>query len=525
MFGVLLSAHWKSSRLIYPVLILIYLLLAAQGFGPYITDDHPFRQTQTAISTAYFSNIRDFFYYTTPILGPPWTIPFELPVYQSIVKVVAWASGLPLETCGRLVGMGFFLLCLWPAGRLMTQLGVQHKAVAVSLLLFTPLYTFWSRSFMIETTALFFSLLYLSLFIDLYRKDSIGVGDTTRLLAAGSLAALIKVTTLAPLFLATGLVVTIRLAYAAARHREYRKWLVLGLSHAVILLVTLAWIRHADSLKTLSPLGSLLTSANLHDWNYGPLTQRVDPQIWFRLINNSLDMFFPFPREYILLKLALSTFLLSVTIYAFAKSGMQRRLQALAMGCLFLLPFLIFTNLHRVHNYYQVSNGWLFILAIAVTLIGAYENAESLRQRTMVATLHLILLATLICCSLWYFHFKNTSFFQYAELADTIRRETPADSALIITGLDWSPEVPFYAQRRALMRMEGADSRAWEHALEDLHSSSVKVSAYIACTHSLPDAAVIRRFSLGKKESIDGCFLYRINVLDRSIKSYVIGSR
>ena len=46
---------------------------------------------------------------------------------------------------------------------LLLGLRLQHRLIALSFLLLSPLYLFWSRTFMIESTALFFSVAYLAL--------------------------------------------------------------------------------------------------------------------------------------------------------------------------------------------------------------------------------------------------------------------------------------------------------------------------------------------------------------------------
>lgn len=108
----------------YLFLIVLYCLLISYGFGPYITDDHGFRQTQTAITAQYFSGLHDFLFYITPVLGPPWSIPFEFPLYQGIVKFLYIITNFSLETCGRIVSIVFFLLCFWPINRILNFLAV-----------------------------------------------------------------------------------------------------------------------------------------------------------------------------------------------------------------------------------------------------------------------------------------------------------------------------------------------------------------------------------------------------------------
>ena len=77
-----------------------------------LLDRYQFRQSQTAL-TAYWLQ-QDGFQpaYPLPIFGPPWSVPFEFPLYQWIVALLANATGLSLLSAARLVGIGFFLLGL-----------------------------------------------------------------------------------------------------------------------------------------------------------------------------------------------------------------------------------------------------------------------------------------------------------------------------------------------------------------------------------------------------------------------------
>ena len=52
--------------------------------------------------------------YITPVLGPPWSIPFEFPLYQWLAGGFHALTGYPLDQSGRLVSLVFFYLCLVP---------------------------------------------------------------------------------------------------------------------------------------------------------------------------------------------------------------------------------------------------------------------------------------------------------------------------------------------------------------------------------------------------------------------------
>ena len=46
-----------------------------------------------------------FLRYETPVLGPPWSLPFEFPLYQGIVAGLAKIFSTPLDQTGRFVSI------------------------------------------------------------------------------------------------------------------------------------------------------------------------------------------------------------------------------------------------------------------------------------------------------------------------------------------------------------------------------------------------------------------------------------
>jgi len=95
--------------------VLFAIFLAIRYSQQPILEAHGFRQTQTAITS--FWMIRDGWNlsYETPVTGYPWSIPFEFPVFQTIVALIAGLAKLPLDPVGRLVSFVFLLACIWPA--------------------------------------------------------------------------------------------------------------------------------------------------------------------------------------------------------------------------------------------------------------------------------------------------------------------------------------------------------------------------------------------------------------------------
>ena len=63
-----------------------------------------------------------------------------------------WSTGMALTPAGRTVSVAFFLLTLWPTERLLAarRVALPGRLLVISLLICSPFYIFWSRTFMIE---------------------------------------------------------------------------------------------------------------------------------------------------------------------------------------------------------------------------------------------------------------------------------------------------------------------------------------------------------------------------------------
>ena len=53
-----------------------------------LIESHAFRQTQTALTSYWMLEEGWKIAYQTPVVGFPWAIPFEFPLYQSLVAGV-----------------------------------------------------------------------------------------------------------------------------------------------------------------------------------------------------------------------------------------------------------------------------------------------------------------------------------------------------------------------------------------------------------------------------------------------------
>jgi hypothetical protein len=114
---------------------------------------HSFRQTHTAITAYWLMHGSPWLAYETPVLGAPWSVPFEFPFFQLLVAGLAQSTGIPLDSMGRLVSYLFVVLTLIPVGMLARAWKLDNSYIYVFaiLLLSSPIYLFWGTTFLIET--------------------------------------------------------------------------------------------------------------------------------------------------------------------------------------------------------------------------------------------------------------------------------------------------------------------------------------------------------------------------------------
>ena len=114
---------------------------------PNLIDLFGFRQTQTAFTIREYMAGNWSIDTPMPSLGPPWTNPYEFPLFQGIAAILGNVSGLPADTAGRVTGLVFFLA----SGLLMAILvrrwfGVRASLIALIFFQVTPFAVQWASS-------------------------------------------------------------------------------------------------------------------------------------------------------------------------------------------------------------------------------------------------------------------------------------------------------------------------------------------------------------------------------------------
>ncbi len=428
------------------VLCFLYSLYIAFRYAHQVPlDNYSFRQTQTAL-TAYWLLKNGFsLAYETPVAGQPWSIPFEFPIYQYIVALITKLSGLSLNAVGRLVSYLFLVLCLIPTKSITRNLNFPKSVfyIFTALLFSSPIYLYWGRTFMIETAALFFTIVAIKFFVDIIQNKNSSTNQFFFLLFM-TLSLLQKATTGLPvLAILCFLYVFLNIRNAQSlKNFIFSKGILSTLIYfGIPLAISIFWTMYTDHIKTLNGLGTNLTSNALISWNWGTLHQRLSfalyrDIIWTRIFERNLSGM-------------LGIAILIVSLCTNAKN--QIKIIMLISISLGFIPLFLFTNLHIVHDYYQVANVIFLIYAIAIALGSALHNYSCVKP---------IIVLTLIMVTSNYFCFYknylgaikavfNKENSRDFAVSDKLKKEIAPEKHFIAFGNDWSSSFAYLSERKS----------------------------------------------------------------------------
>lgn len=439
-------ANTRLAPVLFGLALLVSLWALTRSWNQSLRDAFESRQTQTALTAYYLKQGGPVLAYETPVLGPPWSIPMEFPLYQLGAAQLSRWTGMPLEGAGRLTGVLAFYALL-PAVWLFLRRRLpasQDRWLVLASVLVCPTFLFYSRAFMIESTALCLAVWFLVL-LDVFL-------DRPRLWALlgvwllGAAAAATKITTFAAFWIAFILLL-------AGHVRQRRKngtgwtqavavctgWALLAFS--LPLIAGAGWVAWSDSLKRLNPYGQQLTSAALRDFNLGPLAQRFSGEWWRKMSDASLRIVAAPGLILLFLSLPLAP-------------AYYRRL-TLAALLAFFGGMLLFANLYAVHDYYFYASAGFLAVALGVASAG-------LLQSRLPRAISLVLISLALGLQVRAFHQTYYHFFYKVQVsapppveAELVRVLTPEKEVFAGIGLDWNSLYPYYAERRGVMVYEG----------------------------------------------------------------------
>lgn len=419
-----------------------------------------FRQAQTALSTYWIKAENNFaLAYPTPVLGKPWSIPMEFPLYQWTVVEVSKLTNWSLTKAGRAVSIACFYLCLPAIFLLLARWRVApgHRWLVLAVVVTCPFYIFYARGFLIETMALMFSLWFWVAFERTVAERS--KAWLALAVLAGTGAGLVKVTTFMLYLLPAGWWALARL-WAARKSGWKTEFAWMAGAVALPFAATLAWLHFADATKALNPLGAFLTSANLTDFNFGNSATRFSADLWAtkaQIVREELSW--------------MPVLLLCGLLVPLAGRARWREITACA-AC-FGSVLVVFPILYAYHDYYYMANALLLLLAMGLALVALTESGMS---RWLVGGAVCLVLGGQI----WryadhYYPAQSPISLGGDGLSRSLRTLTNPDDVIVVLGQDWNSMLPYFAQRRAVMFRDDAarDSAKVERALAALDDHKI----------------------------------------------------
>lgn len=432
------------------VLLAIFLICLIIGFNytfvginNYLLENHAFRQTQTALTSYYFVKDGYKLAYETPVVGAPWSIPFEFPLYQAVCSYIKSHSSMSLDKIGRLVSLFFYVLCLVMTF-FITKRFTKNKYESLFLLAFIllhPIYLFWSRTFMIESTALFFCLFYLYFALNYIEKNSY-LGATLALLG-GVLAGLVKITTLIPFFILLFTYIIYRWYKLDNRSFEFKtiiKNVLYGIIlFAIPLFVYQAWSVYTEHLRCMNDYAKdFISTKNLSDWFFGTMDQKTSTDTWSGIFKQS--------------QLQNGTFYFVIAILAVAISYFKFSYWKEVLICLalYLITPFIFTNLHFVHDYYTYSNSIFLSVAVGFAVLSLVKHANIIY--TIVGLVIAVGVLTFFSGRYKenYLKVQKSHPDFLISTCNLVKENTKPDDVIMVYGNDWGGEYAYYTERRTI---------------------------------------------------------------------------
>jgi Dolichyl-phosphate-mannose-protein mannosyltransferase len=449
------SSRWwtgRAAEIAFVALALVaFVAVVVPTLHQPLLGNHAFRQTQTAYTARiYHEDGVDLLHPKLPVLGEPFEVPFEFPLFQATASV-AMDVGFDDDTAMRLTGLACFLLTATLLYGLVRHVADRPSAIA-ALVAFvaTPFSLVWGRASMIEYLATAGAVGFAWATVawrDNRRPEVAGLA-----LAAWLVGMLVKPTTAAFWILPA-------LGYRPTSLRSTtrgRTVAVVAVLVLVPLVATALWTRHADAIKAASPTTDWLTSSELEDWNFGSLSQRFDKGVWGVVVG----------RIVVHLVGLAGIALLVVALVALVRS--TQRLFWIGMGLAAGLPPLVFTNLYLVHDYYLAAVAPAFAALIG---LGAGFVWRLLPPRPPIRAIALVAGLLLAASTVgfdygyWRHSYDDDPDSKTLALARQLDSVSRPEDRIGVVGFDWSPALLYYADRWGLMVVD----RREQVVLDTLH--------------------------------------------------------
>ncbi|MBS0663483.1 MAG: glycosyltransferase family 39 protein [Verrucomicrobia bacterium] len=480
----------RATCALFLVVLALHLAAVTVGWRHGMLPGNTFRQAQTALTTYFIAQEPGLsLAYPTPVLGKPWSIPMEFPLYEWTVAGLRRLSSLPLVECARLVTLACFYLTLPALWWLLAEFGVDRarRWLVLAFVPACPVYVFYSRAVLIESMALMFAAWFLTAFLTGLRRAS-----GRWLLAAmllGVIAILAKVTTVFLFLVPAGgflLHPAWRAARAesAARAGSWRRVAWAAASLVPIAAAGLAWVAYGDAVKAHNPAADMLMSGPQRLYNFGVLADRWSGEYWRRWSG-------------MVCTAAIHPAVLAAVALAAGLAARRWRSWILGGAALFFLAPAVFPFLYAWHDYYYYANAAFLAVAMGFAAVAVLDSRLPRALGALLVIGGLFLQGRLYATH--YLPQQRIASDGQTGLSRALYDLTAPDDVLVVAGQDWNAELPWATRRRALMIRHGFEENDayLRRAFGDLRGEFV---AALVITGDVPNRAglvELARTSLG----------------------------
>jgi hypothetical protein len=443
-----LCPRWTRVCFLLAVAVHFYLVTINWTWGFML--GHEFRQAQTALITDYIDRQNNFgFYYETPILGKPWAFPLEFPFYQWAVVGVKRLLEIKDYEAARTVSLSCFYLALPAFYLLLGAAGVSpaKRWIFLALMVFCPVYIFYSRAFLIDPMAMMCSAWFLTAFVLMMQRRKWHWWVICTL--AGTVGALIK----SLVFLVWVFPAALYGAYClweslkkTPRGSQVVKTLLWGGSSVILPYTMLKWwVSFTDAIKAPHPSAYIFTSDALTQGNFGTfsLESRLSWVTWRDLWTRWAEAItFPW---------AIGAIVLIGVILC-----RRERHWILIFSGVWLFGQLAFPYAYAYQDYYFYAGAAFLVFVFGWVVTGVLELSWLPKWvRVGFALLPFAIQAE--SYHNYYYQMQKVQSNGGSALTRILKDVVPAESIISIIGQDWAAIIPYYSGHRALMIRKGME--------------------------------------------------------------------
>lgn len=514
--GHLPPAGDSSPALRWSCRLLLALLLLAplRHLGPELDGPHVWRQMDTARTIRGFvEGGIDPARPQVSWMGRAGVVVLECPLPQALAAAALRGAGGGEPESSRPVFLLFFVAAVAAFALLARRVVPPDEArVATVLLAASPLSQHYSRALVVDLFVLAGALAATLLAVDALRRGSATLLGVAAVPA--TLAALVKGPALLP-FVPPLLLLALRPESREAwRSRAFRTVALLAV--LLPLAAFVAWRVHAGAVNGAAEVGPVPDARRLvgmGGWYFGTPEQRLDPAAW-RTLAGRLRHGVAGPAGGLLVAAGLLVLLLRR-----ATPGRGAILAALGGGALYVL---VFWNLHRVHDYYQIPLVPATALAAALALAAFRRRVGRLAGERWGTAAAVATLALVVAVDL---RWTDRAMYPRPEGALAAGRildaVLPADALLAAVRDDVDARSPLllYPARRdgwsvrelflspsllGELRRAGATHLAWVHRGTRRRSMTPLLGGLPSSRWSLPAGSHLELFALDRLDDAGG---------------------